>query len=151
MSGRAASEPIAGIVGYSGLLLAAGEARGHEKRHTPPILLVHGEADEMIPAMALGAAASGLGKAGFEVEWHIRPGLGHGIDPEGLELGGAFLARVLGKGRAACRFLISPPSSADLSPGRAPEIAKRERNPGMSEERFPYELVSHWRVPGDDR
>ena len=63
-----------------------------------PILLVHGEADEMIPAMALGATASGLGKAGFEVEWHLRPGLGHGIDPEGLELGGVFLARVLGKG-----------------------------------------------------
>ena len=89
--------PIAGIVGYSGLLLDP-ERIVVEKRQTPPILLVHGDADEMIPVMALPAAANGLGKAGFEVEWHMRPGLGHGIDPEGLELGGAFLTRVLGKG-----------------------------------------------------
>jgi phospholipase/carboxylesterase len=87
--------PIAGVVGYSGLL-AGPERLAEEKKSTPPVLLVHGEADTTIPAMALNAAARSLGAAGFPVEWHVRPGLGHGIDPEGLNLGAGFLRRVLG-------------------------------------------------------
>ena len=65
-------------------------------RSQPPILLVHGDADPVIPAMALNAAVRTLSGAGFSVEWHIRPGLQHGIDMEGLEMGAAFLERVLG-------------------------------------------------------
>ena len=64
-------------------------------RHRPPILLVHGDADELIPAMATYAASRVLGNAGFQVEWHVRPGLAHGIDEEGLRFGGDFLRRVL--------------------------------------------------------
>ena len=60
-----------------------------------PVLLVHGEEDPLIPAMALHQAANTLAAAGAEVEWHLRPGLAHGIDMEGLELGGAFLGRIL--------------------------------------------------------
>jgi phospholipase/carboxylesterase len=85
---------IAGIVGYSGLLPDP-EFLTHEMRHRPPVLLVHGEADPLIPAMATYAAVQVLGQAGFQVEWHIRPGLEHGIDEEGLTLGADFLRRVL--------------------------------------------------------
>jgi phospholipase/carboxylesterase len=87
-------EQIAGIVGYSGLL-AAGEALEAEARNKPPILLVHGDADQVIPVMALQAALQVLGAAGFTVEWHVARGLGHGIDEDGLKLGAAFLSRVL--------------------------------------------------------
>ncbi len=85
---------IAGIVGYSGLLPGP-EYLKAEARSMPPVLLVHGDQDPLIPAMATMAAQRVLGEAGFPVEWHIRPGLQHGIDQEGLELGADFLRRVL--------------------------------------------------------
>jgi phospholipase/carboxylesterase len=85
---------LAGIVGYSGLLPGP-EYLEAEASGRLPILLVHGEADPVIPAMALNATAKSLGAAGFQVEWHMRPGLQHGIDQEGVGLGGDFLRRQL--------------------------------------------------------
>jgi phospholipase/carboxylesterase len=85
---------IAGIVGYSGLLPGPEYLKG-EMHHAPPVLLVHGEADPLIPSMVTVAAARILGDAGFPVEWHMRPGLEHGIDQEGLDLGADFVRRVL--------------------------------------------------------
>jgi phospholipase/carboxylesterase len=85
---------IAGIVGYSGLLPGP-ELLGAEVRSRPPILLVHGDQDPLIPSMATFAAQRILGDAGFQVEWHIRPGLQHGIDEKGLDLGLDFVRRVL--------------------------------------------------------
>lgn len=90
---RRAKAP-AGIVGYSGLL-AAPESLAGEVRQRPPVLLVHGEADPLIPPTALFAAAQALGDAGFALEWHLRPGLAHGIDQAGLDLGQGFVQRVL--------------------------------------------------------
>jgi len=86
---------IAGIAGYSGLL-AGPEHLAAELRHKPPVLLVHGDADPLIPVMALHAAVQALGDAAFPLEWHVRPGLQHGIDEEGLALGADFLRRTLG-------------------------------------------------------
>ena len=77
------------IVGYSGLLAGAPPELGAD---TPPILLVHGDADPMIPAAALFASAGTLGRAGAGVQWHIAPGVGHSIDETGLVMGGEFLA-----------------------------------------------------------
>jgi phospholipase/carboxylesterase len=88
---------IAGIVGFSGLLPGP-EYLAAETRHKPPVLLIHGEQDPLIPPMATMAAQRLLGDAGFPVEWHIRPGLQHGIDQKGLDLGADFLRRVLGYG-----------------------------------------------------
>ena len=51
---------------------------------------------ELACPVALYAAARLLGDAGFPVEWHVRPGLAHGIDQEGLDLGAGFIKRVLG-------------------------------------------------------
>ena len=85
---------LAGIVGYSGAL-ADGAELAAEARTRPPILLVHGDADPMIPVAAFHHARAALTRLGFAVEGHISPGLGHSIDAVGLQLGGAFLARVL--------------------------------------------------------
>jgi phospholipase/carboxylesterase len=86
--------PIAGVVGYSGLL-AAPDTLAAELRQRPPVMLIHGDQDPMIPVGAMFAAAETLGAAEVPVEWHVRPGLAHGIDQEGLALGGDFLRRVL--------------------------------------------------------
>ncbi len=95
--------PPAAILGYSGMLAAREMAVAAGSR-SPAILLVHGDADTMIPAEASLAAAGTLGHAGFAMQWHIAPGLGHGIDAEGLARGGQFLAM-------AARGLLKP--SAD--------------------------------------
>jgi phospholipase/carboxylesterase len=80
----------AAIVGYSGML-ARGSALEALPADTPPILMVHGDADQMIPVQAMLATAQMLGEAGAAVQWHISGGVGHGIDPVGLDLGGGFL------------------------------------------------------------
>jgi phospholipase/carboxylesterase len=86
--------PLAGIVGYSGMLAdATGLAEPAITR--PPILLIHGDADPMIPVGASHQAKAVLIENGFAVESHVSPGLGHSIDMAGLRLGGLFLARVL--------------------------------------------------------
>jgi phospholipase/carboxylesterase len=82
----------AAIIGYSGML-ARGVALEALPPDTPPILLVHGDADQMIPPQAMMASAMMLGAAGATVQWHIAPGVGHGIDPVGLDLGGTFLSQ----------------------------------------------------------
>ncbi len=82
----------AAIVGYSGML-ARGSALEPLPPDTPPILMVHGDADQMIPVEAMLASVGMLGGAGAAVQWHIAPGVGHGIDPVGLEMGGAFLSQ----------------------------------------------------------
>ncbi|MCP5432004.1 MAG: prolyl oligopeptidase family serine peptidase [Alphaproteobacteria bacterium] len=90
---RRAVAPV-GIVGYSGLLLMP--ERLSEISARPPVLLVHGDADEMIPAARTHDAAAALGEAGVPVQWHISRGIGHGIAPDGLELGGRFLVDAFG-------------------------------------------------------
>ena len=89
--------PPAAIVGYSGMLVVpenvdpdkfAAEIRGK-----PPVLLIHGDQDDLIPVQALFHAAQGLAALDIPAEWHISHGIGHGIDQEGLRQGGEFLAR----------------------------------------------------------
>ena len=88
-------EALAGIVGYSGMLADA-EALQTEVTTKPPLLLVHGDADPMVPFTAMGQAEETFKSLGFETSTHASPGLGHSIDEAGLRLGGEFLARVLG-------------------------------------------------------
>ena len=96
---RRALSPAA-IVGYSGLYVTPegkdGPARAQtELRAHPPVLLVHGDRDDLIPPQALFISANALAAAEVPVEWHLSQGLGHGIDGEGLRHGGHFLARAL--------------------------------------------------------
>jgi phospholipase/carboxylesterase len=85
------------IVGYSGLLVEPPPAQAErfiaEIKSRPPVLLVHGDRDDLIPVQALLHAANGLAALEVPVEWHISAGIGHGIDQEGLRQGGEFLAR----------------------------------------------------------
>ena len=85
---------LAGIVGYSGMLADEAALAAPDISH-PPILLVHGDADPMIPISAFHQAEAALTRNGFAVETHVSPGLGHTIDLPGLQLGGQFLAKVL--------------------------------------------------------
>ncbi len=93
--------PPAAILGYSGALLAA-EALAAEMPplppgDRPPVLLVHGEADDIVPVQATRAAESALREAGVPVEALYRPGLGHGIDEAGLAAGRRWLAAAFGR------------------------------------------------------
>lgn len=93
---RRAAAPAA-IVGYSGMLVVPEDIDpdqfAGEIRSRPPVLLVHGDQDQLIPVQALMHAAQGLAALEVPVEWHISPGVGHGIDQEGLRQGGEFLVR----------------------------------------------------------
>jgi phospholipase/carboxylesterase len=82
---------LAGIVGYSGML-ADPDALVTEAASKPPVLLVHGDADEVLPVTALHQAKSRLQALGFEVAAHVSPNLGHSVDDTGLQLGASFLA-----------------------------------------------------------
>ena len=90
-------ESPAAIVGYSGMLVIPEEIDpdkfAGEIVNRPPVLLVHGDQDQLIPVQALMHAAQGLAALEVPVEWHISPGVAHGIDQEGLRQGGEFLAR----------------------------------------------------------
>jgi phospholipase/carboxylesterase len=93
---RRSTAPAA-IVGYSGLLVLPAEGKienfAAEITSRPPVLLIHGDRDELIPPQALFQAVQGLAALGLTVEWHVSAGVGHGIDAEGLRHGGEFLAR----------------------------------------------------------
>ncbi len=99
-AGLRRAQPPAAIVGYSGIFVlpddAAPDAVAAEIKSKPPVLLIHGDQDELIPAQALLMGAQALAALEVPVEWHISPGVGHGIDQEGLRHGGEFLARRFG-------------------------------------------------------
>lgn len=88
------TKTLAGIVGYSGALIGA-ETLAEDIRTRPPVLLVHGDADQIVPPQAFPLAVGGLKSVGVAVEELICPGVGHSIDEAGLRRGGEFLRRVL--------------------------------------------------------
>ncbi|GIU66074.1 alpha/beta hydrolase [Candidatus Phycosocius spiralis] len=88
--GLTSKQPYGGIVGYSGALV--GNPLIASK---PPVLLVHGDQDERVPLGASQLALQRMVAAGIDVQLHISPTTGHTIAMDGLQLGGAFLARVL--------------------------------------------------------
>ncbi|PYC48689.1 phospholipase [Litorivita pollutaquae] len=84
-------DEIAGIVAFSGRLLQS-ETLKDAAVSKPPILLVHGDADDVVPPQSLPEAAEALQEAGFkEVFAHIMKGTGHGIAPDGLQVALAFM------------------------------------------------------------
>jgi len=88
------SKPVAGIVGFSGRLLAP-ELLGSELRSRPRTLLVHGTDDPLVPYESLAAAETALTGIGISVETLTCAGVGHSIDENGLRRGGSFLKDVL--------------------------------------------------------
>jgi phospholipase/carboxylesterase len=83
---------VAAVVGYSGALVGA-ESLAAEIRSRPPVLLVHGDADPVVPFSELAGATAALKEVGVAVTSEARPGLPHSIDERGLALGGQFIAR----------------------------------------------------------
>jgi len=89
-------DPIAGIVAFSGRLLEP-ELLADETQSRMPVLLVHGDQDDVVPPQSLPAAAQGLQDAGFtDVYAHIMKGTAHGIAPDGLQVALAFMRDRLG-------------------------------------------------------
>lgn len=82
---------VAAVVGYSGMLAGAlGLAHGDFPK--PPVLLVHGTADPVVPIAALHMSESELKRLGVDVTTHISHGVAHSVDPVGLRLGRDFIA-----------------------------------------------------------
>ena len=86
--------PLAGVLGYSGRLIGPELLTG-ELRSRPPVLLVHGTEDPLVPFDSMAGAEMALKAAGVPVETLACPGIEHSIDPEGLQRGGLFLRQVL--------------------------------------------------------
>lgn len=86
----------AGILGYSGALVGATNLP-KDLSCKPPITLIHGEQDDVLPFAALNLAERGLKASGIQVETHSRPNLGHSIDEMGISIGGRFLKSLFPK------------------------------------------------------
>ena len=89
-------DPVAGIVAFSGRLLEP-ELLADEVQSRMPILLVHGDQDDVVPVQSLPQAAEALQNAGFsDVYAHVMKGTAHGIAPDGLSVALAFIRDQLG-------------------------------------------------------
>ncbi|MFT4013110.1 MAG: alpha/beta fold hydrolase [Paracoccus sp. (in: a-proteobacteria)] len=86
---------IAGVVGFSGRLLDP-EQMAREVRVTPPVLLLHGDQDPVVPFESMGLAADALTAAGFAVYTHVMKNTPHGISPDGLSAALGFLKQRFG-------------------------------------------------------
>jgi phospholipase/carboxylesterase len=82
--------PLAAVVGVAGRLLMP-ERLGAETRSRPPVMLIHGDADEVVPFASMSEAGRALDAAGFDVSAFVMRGAGHGIAPDGLAAALAFL------------------------------------------------------------
>tara|TARA_R110002111_G_scaffold160981_6_gene227443 strand:+ start:289 stop:951 length:663 start_codon:yes stop_codon:yes gene_type:complete len=81
---------IAGVVSISGRLLVPGHLAA-EAVVKPPVLLIHGDQDPVVPFEDMGIAGNALVAAGFETLGHVMHGTGHGIAPDGLSATLSFL------------------------------------------------------------
>jgi phospholipase/carboxylesterase len=81
------------ILAYSGALIDP-QALIVEMANRPPVLLAHGEADDIVPAFRSRDAAATLRALNVPVELILSEGLGHGVDDSGLQAGATLLGRV---------------------------------------------------------
>jgi phospholipase/carboxylesterase len=81
---------IAGVVAISGRLLAP-ERLAADMQAKPPVLLIHGDQDPVVPFADMELAGDALAAAAFEVYGHVMKGTGHGIAPDGLQVALSFL------------------------------------------------------------
>jgi len=81
---------VAGVIGFSGRLLLP-ETLGKETLSRPPVLLIHGDQDPVVPLQSMPDAQEALTEAGFDVATHVSRGTAHGIAPDGLSLAAHFM------------------------------------------------------------
>jgi phospholipase/carboxylesterase len=89
--------PCAGVLGFSGRLESP-EILADEITVRPPVMMIHGEEDSMLSINLMDKAASVMTENGVMVETYRRPGLGHGIDADGMRLGAGFMSVQFSKG-----------------------------------------------------
>lgn len=89
------AQAMAGVVAISGRLLLP-DTLVAETKGTPPVLLVHGDQDEVVPFGNMGFADTILRNAGFDTQTHVMRGVGHGIAPDGLRAAQKFLVGQFG-------------------------------------------------------
>ncbi|MEL6793254.1 MAG: alpha/beta fold hydrolase [Pseudomonadota bacterium] len=87
-------EPVAALVGFSGRLVEIDGTGPITAK--PPVLLIHGDQDEMVPVDSIHEARNALAAEDLHVNWHISQGIGHGIAPDGLGLALEFIKRGFG-------------------------------------------------------
>jgi len=89
--------PPRAILAYSGALIApeslVADWKMANANASIPVLLVHGEDDEVVPVSRSREAEADLLAAGIPVESLYCPRLGHGIDEAGMSMGALFLQR----------------------------------------------------------
>lgn len=85
---------VAAVVGYSGMLTSTADI-AHKDFAKPPVLLIHGSADPVVPVAALHMAESELKRLGVPVTTHVSFGVPHSVDPVGLRMGRDFIAKAL--------------------------------------------------------
>ncbi|MFT9015515.1 MAG: dienelactone hydrolase family protein [Acetobacter sp.] len=90
MSGR---WNFAGVVAFSGRLASP---RPYTPAVGTPVVLVHGNADPVIPAQDSVNAEKTLSNAGLAAELHVLPGLGHNLSGAGVAIAASFIRKVLG-------------------------------------------------------
>ncbi len=100
------AKPLAGIIGYSGALVGADLLAG-EIKSKPPVLLMHGNMDPIVPPDMMHHAEDNLKAQGVPVAAYLCPNLGHGLDDMSIQLGMEFLAEM---------FDIDVLSAAGLKP-----------------------------------
>ena len=88
------SRQIAAVIAISGQLLQP-EALAAEAISKPPVLVIHGDEDEVVPFTEMTAACNVLVSAGFETYGHVMEGSGHGIAEDGLANVLALIGKVL--------------------------------------------------------
>lgn len=87
-------EPVAAVVAFSGRLISP-QTLTAELVSKPPVLLLHGDSDAVVPFEEMALAGQALTGAGIETYGHVMKGTGHGIAPDGLSAALAFLREKL--------------------------------------------------------
>ena len=87
---------VAAIVGYSGMLTGAAELK-RDIASRPPVLLIHGSQDQVVPIAAMHATERELKSLDVAVRSHVCSGAGHTVDPVGLRLGRDFVAQAFAR------------------------------------------------------
>ncbi len=87
---------MAAVVAISGKLMRP-QTLAQEALVKPPVMLIHGDRDDVVPFGEMQAAGKALVAAGFETFGHVMQGTGHGIAPDGLGVAMQFLKERLPK------------------------------------------------------
>lgn len=93
-SGLRLDEPLKAILSFSGGIVSP-ETIGTEIKSKPPVCLVHGEIDDVVPPSMSVQGEKALKEAGVGVQLHLSPGVGHSISPDGLNFARGFLGAMM--------------------------------------------------------